>query len=100
MPPAPKYAQVAAIVRAQVADGTLRPGEAAPSGAHLARLTGFSALTCRKGLGSLIREGVLSPGASPAARPRVSVPEGTPAGQAARALSCGLAARRHAWGLT
>jgi DNA-binding XRE family transcriptional regulator len=100
MPPAPKYVQVAALVRAQVADGTLRPGEAAPSGAQLARLTGFSALTCRKGLRLLIREGVLSPGASPAARPRVTVPEGTPAGEAARALSRGLAARRHACGLT
>jgi DNA-binding GntR family transcriptional regulator len=70
MPPAPKYAQVAALVRAQVADGTLRPGEAAPSGTQLARLTGFSVLTCRKGLRLLIREGVLSPGSSPAARPR------------------------------
>jgi hypothetical protein len=100
MPPAPKYAQVAAIVREQVADGTLRPGEAAPSGAQLARLTGFSALTCRKGLRSLIREGVLSPGASPAARPRVTVPDATPAGEAARALSRGLAGRRHACGLT
>jgi hypothetical protein len=66
----------------------------------LARLTGFSALTCRKGLRSLIREGVLSPGASPAARSRVSVSGGTPAGEAARALSRTLAARRHACGLT
>ena len=78
MAPAPKYVQVAALVRAQVADGTLRPGEAAPSGAQLARLAGFSVLTCRNGLRSLIREGVLSPGASPAARPRVTVPETTP----------------------
>jgi hypothetical protein len=100
MPPAPKYAQVAAIVRAQVTDGTLRPGEAAPSGAQLARLTGFSVLTCRNGLRSLVREGVLSPGASPAARPRVTVPEGTRGDGPARALSRGLAARRHAAGLT
>jgi hypothetical protein len=100
MPPAPKYARVAALVRAQVADGTLRPGEAAPSGAQLARLTGFSVLTCRNGLRSLIREGVLSPGASPAARPRVTVPETAPAGEAARALARGLAAGRHAAGLT
>ena len=100
MPPAPKYAQVAALVRAQVADGALRPGEAAPSGAQLARLTGFSVLTCRKGLWLLIREGVLSPGSSPAARPRVTVLEGTRGDGAARALSRGLAARRHACGLT
>jgi hypothetical protein len=32
---APKYAQAAAIVRAQVADGMLKPGQAAPSGARL-----------------------------------------------------------------
>src|ERR1700749_1259735 len=100
MPPAPKYAQVAALVRAQVADGTLRPGEAAPSGARLARLTGFSVLTCRKGLRLLIREGLLSLGASPAARLRVSVPGGARGDGAARALSRGLAARRHACGLT
>jgi hypothetical protein len=100
MPPAPKYVQVAALVRAQVMDGTLRPGEAAPSGAQLARLTGFSVLTCRKGLRLLIREGVLSPGSSPAARLRVSVPEGTRGDGAAWALSGGLAARRHACGLT
>ena len=45
MTTAPRYVQVAAIVRAQVADGTLEPGQAAPSGAQLARLTGFSPLT-------------------------------------------------------
>jgi DNA-binding GntR family transcriptional regulator len=28
----PKYARVAALVRGQVADGTLRPGQPAPSG--------------------------------------------------------------------
>jgi hypothetical protein len=100
MPPVPKYAQVAALVRAQVADRTLRPGEAAPSGAQLARLTGFSVLTCRKGLMLLIREGVLCPGSSPAARPRVTVLQGTRGDGAARALSGGLAARRHACGLT
>jgi DNA-binding XRE family transcriptional regulator len=71
-----------------------------PSGARLARLTGFSALTCRKGLRLLVREGVLCPGSSPAARLRVSVPEGTRGDGAARALSRGLAARRHACGLT
>src|SRR5580693_234326 len=98
MPDAPKYVQVAAVVRALVADGTLRPGQAAPSGAQLARLTGFGELTCRKGLRTLISQGVLSPGGSPTARPRVAVPAGTPMRDAARALSRGLAARRHARG--
>jgi hypothetical protein len=99
--PAPKYVQAAAIVRAQVADGTLRPGQAAPSGARLARLTGFSALTCRKALRTLVREGVLAPGPTPAARLRVAVPPGaSPPGDAARALSGALAAARRASGLT
>lgn len=61
-PPALKYVQAATVVRAQVADGTLKPGQAAPSGAQLARLTGFSKLTCRKALRTLISEGTLVPG--------------------------------------
>jgi hypothetical protein len=101
MPPAPKYVQAAAVIRAQVTDGTLRPGQPAPSGAQLARLTGFSVLTCRRALRALITQGVLSPGSSPTARARVTVPGGTRDGDAAaRALSGGLAARRHACGLT
>ena len=59
---APKYTQVAAIVRAQVADGTLRPGQPAPSGAQLARLTGFCPVTCRRALRALIAEGTLTRG--------------------------------------
>ena len=46
----PKYARVAAAIRRQIADGTLRPGQPAPSGAELSRVTGFSTLTCRKAL--------------------------------------------------
>jgi DNA-binding transcriptional MocR family regulator len=99
-PRAARYAQAAAIVRAQVADGTLKPGQPAPSGAHLARVTGFSSLTCRKALQTLVADGVLIPGTSPNARPRVSVPGGPPDGDAARALSRALAARRRARGLT
>jgi DNA-binding GntR family transcriptional regulator len=63
--PAHKYEQAAAVVCAQVADGTLKPGQPAPSGGALARLTGFSTLTCRKALRTLIRDGVLIPGPSP-----------------------------------
>jgi hypothetical protein len=100
----PKYAQVAAIIRAQIADGVLAPGEAAPSAAALSRMTGYSILTCRRGLGMLIKSGLLVPGASPSARPRVPVRaavagEGTLA-SAARALSGALATRRRAAGLT
>jgi hypothetical protein len=98
--PAPKYAQAAALVRAQVTDGTLKPGQPAPSGAQLARLTGFSSLTCRKALQVLIRDGVLTPGPSASARPRVTAPPGSPSGDAAGALSRALARLRRARGLT
>jgi hypothetical protein len=98
----PRHAQAAAIIRAQVTDGTLKPGQAAPSGAQLARLTGFSPLTCRKALRTLITEGALSRGVSPNARPRVTVPTAAAplAGDAARALSGALAALRRAAGLS
>jgi transcriptional regulator with XRE-family HTH domain len=100
----PKYARVAAAVRGQIADGTLRPGQPAPSGAALSRLTGFSTLTCRRALRVLIGDGVLVPGPSRNARPRVAGATPRPAERdlaaAGRALSAGLAARRRASGLT
>ena len=98
--PVRKYEQAAAIVRAQITDGTLKPGQPAPSGDALARLTGFSTLTCRKALRTLITDGILTPGPSPAARPRVAVPGGPRPGDAARRLSRALAAARRASGLT
>ena len=95
---------MAASVRAQIAAGILVPGASAPSGAELARVTGYSALTCRKALGVLIKDGVLVPGASPKARPRVPGPVSSSGGQAlsgaTRALCSSLAARRRAAGLT
>ena len=103
-PGLPKYLRVAAAIRRQIADGALRPGQPAPSGAELSRAFGFSTLTCRKALRRLIAEGLLVPGPSSNARPRVADPQ-APAlerdlADAARALSGGLAARRHAAGLT
>jgi GntR family transcriptional regulator len=100
----PKYARVAAAVKGQIADGTLRPGQPAPSGAALSRVTGYSTLTCRRALRVLIADGVLLPGPSRNARPRVAGPPQPEAERdlaaAARALSAGLAARRRAKGLT
>ena len=100
----PKYARVAAAVKGQIADGTLRPGQPAPSGAALSRVTGYSTLTCRRALRVLIADGVLLPGASRNARPRVAGPLPPEAERdlaaAARALSAALAARRRAKGLT
>jgi DNA-binding transcriptional MocR family regulator len=98
--PAHKYAHAAAIVRAQITNGTLKPGQPAPSGGALARLTGYSTLTCRKALRTLIRDGILTPGPSPAARPRVAVPDGPRPRDAARRLSRARAAARRASGLT
>ena len=100
----PKWARVAAAVRGQVADGTLRPGQPAPSGAALSRVTGYSTLTCRRALRALVEDGVLIPGPSRNARPRVAGGTRPRAERdlaaAARALSAGLAARRRAVGLT
>jgi hypothetical protein len=100
----PKYARVAAAIRRQVADGTLRPGQPAPSGAALSRVTGYSTLTCRRALRVLIADGVLVPGPSRNARPRVAGPPRPPAERdlaaAGRALATELAARRRAHGLT
>ena len=102
--PLPKYLRVAAAIRRQIADGSLRPGQPAPSGAELSRAFGFSTLTCRKALRALIAEGLLVPGPSSNARPRVADPQAPDLerdlADAARVLSAGLAARRHAAGLT
>lgn len=100
----PKYLRVASRLRDQIAEGALLPGEPAPSGAALARATGYSVITCRKAIQALLADGVLVSGPSGGARPRV--PSCTPsadeqaAARAARALSAGLAARRRAAGLT
>ena len=95
---------MAAAIRRQIADGALRPGQPAPSGAELSRATGFATLTCRKALRELIADGILVPGPSPNARPRVADPQTRgderDLAEATRALSAGLAAARRAAGLT
>jgi len=100
----PKYARAAAAVQGLIADGTLRPGQPAPSGAALSRITGYSTLTCRRALRVLIADGVLTPGPSRNARPRVAGPPQQQAARdlaaASRALSSGLASRRRSYGLT
>jgi DNA-binding XRE family transcriptional regulator len=97
-----KYQLAAAIVRAQIAEGTLPPGALAPSGAMLARMTGYSAPTCRHALRALIADGTLAPGISANARPRVPATEhdGETLADAKRALSTALSAYRRAAGLT
>lgn len=100
----PKYLQVAARIRAQVASGALLPGAPVPSGAALSRTTGYATLTCRRALRTLIDDGVLVPGVSRNARPRVAPPVSVPGhrtlADAARTLSKSLAARRRLAGLS
>jgi hypothetical protein len=98
----PRYRQAAADIRAQIEDGTLTPGSPAPSGAALARATGYSPLTCRKALTLLITEGILRPGPSPNASPRIAGtdPAGPDRAVRAAALSGALADRRGAAGHT
>jgi hypothetical protein len=98
-----KRETAADLVRDMIADGTLLPGAPAPSGADLARKTGFGILTCRAALRMLLAAGTLAQGASPTARLRVASAPGAggtvPAAPRAL-LSRALAARRHAAGLT
>jgi GntR family transcriptional regulator len=99
----PKYAQVADGIRNQIESGKLAPGQPAPSGAALGRMTGYSVATCRRALGLLLADGALVPGSSRYARPRVPGPAGIHKGaqaDAARSLSAELAGRRRAAGLT
>ena len=105
MPGSPRphrYVRVAEAIRDQIRHGHMKPGELAPSGAALARVTGFSALTCRRALELLVAEGTLRPGPSRNARPRV--PDADPAAldlaDRAAALSGALAERRRAAGCT
>lgn len=98
-----KREAAAVIVRGMIADGTLVPGAPAPSGAALARKTGFSALTCRQALRALLADGTLTRGVSPTARLRVAQRGGSGAGNAEAlraALSNALAGLRRAAGLT
>jgi transcriptional regulator with XRE-family HTH domain len=98
-----KRETAAGIVRDMIADGTLNPGAPAPSGAALARKTGFSTLTCRQALRALLADGTLTRGVSPTARLRVAQPGLADAGNAdalRAALSNALAGPRRAAGLT
>ena len=98
-----KRETAADAVRGMIADGTLSPGSTAPSGAALARKTGFCTLTCRQALRALLADGTLARGVSATARLRVAQPGGAGAGNAdalRAALSNALAGRRRAAGLT
>ena len=54
------YVRLAAILRQQIADGTLPPGRRTPSLTHLSQEYGHSRLTCSKALRMLEGEGLLT----------------------------------------
>src|ERR1700733_14251876 len=98
-----KQEAVARLVREKIADGTLKPGGAAPSAAALARETGCSPVTCRMALRVLVADGTLTRGVSSTARLRVAQPGGACHPDAVtlrERLSRTLAARRRACGQT
>ena len=98
-----KWPDVAALVRKKIADGTLKPGDPAPSGAALARETGICAPTCGRALRALLAEGTLAQGVTPEARLRVAWPGGSSqfiADRLRTVLSASLSARRLAAGMT
>ena len=90
-----KSDQVAAPIRGRIAHGSLRAGMYAPSGAELAKETGFAVRTCRRGLQVLFRDGVLVQMARSTRYRVVGAPPADGLG-----LSHALAERRCAAGLT
>ncbi|MGJ3263260.1 MAG: GntR family transcriptional regulator [Salinarimonas sp.] len=58
--PTPLYLQLAEQIRARVAEGAIRVGDAVPSERELSLLGGVSRVTVRKALDLLLREGLLS----------------------------------------
>jgi len=67
----PKVRQAAYTVRAMIAEGTLRPGDIAPSAPQLREATGVCEAYCRRALAGLVEDGTLEPGKPPRGRPRV-----------------------------
>jgi len=57
--PLPLYHQLAASIRQQIRDGTLRPGTQLASEADLSRQAGVSRMTVRQAIGLLVAEGLL-----------------------------------------
>lgn len=56
----PAYAQLANILRRQIAEGAYRPGDQLPSEAQLCRLYGISPMTVRRSINLLADQGVVS----------------------------------------
>lgn len=56
----PAYAQLANILRRQIAEGAFRPGDQLPSEAQLCRTYGISPMTVRRSINLLADQGVVS----------------------------------------
>lgn len=56
----PAYAQLANIIRRQIAEGAFRPGDQLPSEAQLCRRYGISPMTVRRSINLLADQGVVS----------------------------------------
>jgi DNA-binding GntR family transcriptional regulator len=67
----PAIEQVRYTVRGMIAEGTLRPGDKAPTAPELREATGVCEVYCRRALALLVAEGTLAPPESPRARHRV-----------------------------
>lgn len=57
----PAYAQLARILRRQIANGAYRPGDQLPSEAQLCRQYGISPMTVRRSINMLSDQGVVNP---------------------------------------
>jgi DNA-binding FadR family transcriptional regulator len=67
----PRVAGVADEMRKMIADGTLKPGEAAPTGAALREMTGAGLTQCLRALRLLEDEGTLIARTSPRGKVRI-----------------------------
>ncbi len=56
----PAYAQLVDLLRLQIADGTLRPGDQLPSESQLCKLYRVSPMTVRRAINILVDQGVIS----------------------------------------
>lgn len=67
----PAYLQIAALIRSQIADGTLKPGDSAPSASGLSKLTGHNIAACQEAVRVLVQRGELVRWPSKNSRPVV-----------------------------
>jgi len=89
--PTPLYLQLADMIRAQIMDGAIGTGDALPSERELSEAVGISRVTVRKGIETLLREGLLSRkhGSGTYIAPRIEQPAALLAGFSADMINRG-----------